>query len=99
MSISLAFLMSRHISDCRQKFVLAGRLPVMDSKTATPYFDRRLVFATNSDLVGLAGGRLMLVYNEMYQPRVVLAYSMHIGVVGGAGDREWAGEEKGRQAH
>jgi len=41
----------------------------------------------------------MLVYHEMYQPRVVFAYFMHVGVVGWAGDREWAGKQKCCQAY
>jgi len=41
----------------------------------------------------------MLIYHEMYQPRVVLAYFMHVGVVGWAGDRERAGEQKCCQAY
>ena len=56
----------------------------------------RLVLAANADLVRLAGRRLMLEYYEMYQTGTVFTYFMHLGVVGWAGDREWAGQQNCR---
>jgi hypothetical protein len=56
------------------------------------------LLAANGDLVGLAGRRLVLVYHEVHQSRVVIAYFVHIDVVSRAGDRERAGEQECRQA-
>jgi hypothetical protein len=45
---------------------------------------QRLPLAANTDLVGLAGGGLMFEYHEVYRTRIVVAYFMHLGVVGWA---------------
>lgn len=68
------------------------------SECSQPNVPRRdhLVLAANADLVRLAGRGLMLEYHEVYQTGTVFAYFMHLGVVGWAGDREWAGQQNGR---
>jgi hypothetical protein len=38
----------------------------------------------------------MLEYYEVYQTGTVFTYFMHLGVVGWAGDREWAGQQNCR---
>lgn len=58
-----------------------------------------LLLAANGDLMGLTGGRLMLEYHGVNHARVVLAYLMHLSMVGRAEDGEWAGEQQRCEAY
>ena len=52
----------------------------------------RLVLATDRQLMSLARRGFMLVDYEVYRARIVYSDLMHVGVVGWASNREWAGE-------
>ena len=51
-----------------------------------------LVLATDGQLMSLTCRGFMLVDYEVYRARIVYSNLMHVGVVGWASNREWAGE-------